>query len=219
MRLHFFPLALLLPTSLLACFGSSGPGPDPGATCAAIDILHQLKYAAPMSPGSVDTLLCLGREPSVSATAEAECVAFHGSKATGGACSCPADQGLQDVSAAHKDAAAEFLNRATDTSGVAGCVCEIKQLTKDDGDRYSACSGVATSPVVDVGGHPVNGYCYVGPPGSHSSDAFAGNPALLKSCTSTQLSALRFVGRPATQEATDLRVEVTCTSLPCDRLE
>lgn len=212
MNLRFFPLALLLPTSLLAC------GSPSGNLCAPLEIGRQLVFAAAMSPGSGDSVQCLGRPPNVSMTSEAQCVAFLGTKALGGACSCPADQGLQDVGAAHKDAAAAFLGRATGTSGVAGCVCEIKQLTNDDGDRYSACAEVATSPAVDGAGQPVNGYCYVGP-NLESTEGFAGDASVLKSCSSTQSSALRFVGRPATREANDLRVEETCTSAPCDGLE
>jgi hypothetical protein len=199
-------LALLLSTSLFAC--TSGTGDVPGPGCTSIQTTSELPFDPQAPAGTTTETLCLSRAPTVSTKGEGACIALHATKAT--SCSCPADQGLQAVSAAHEDAVGKFFDKATGTAVVASCVCEVKQLTSDDGASYAACIEDATTPVVDPNGKAVNGYCYVDPGNT------ATNAELVKDCAATEKQAMRFVGRPGTLQAGDISVVVLCETDICD---
>ncbi len=143
---------------------------------------------------------CLEQAPSLSTGGDAESVAFHVSRALSNTCACPADQGLQDVSAERRSAADKFFNSQTGTIEKASCVCEVKQLTASDAAGFTACKQDIKVPVLDSAGKPVNGYCYV------DAEEPASNPEVVGHCSAFQKHAIRFVGRPATQEADDLLV-------------
>src|SRR4051794_15995082 len=97
MMRHALALAsCVLSCSLLACGGGTGDIPGPG--CTSVQSTHELTFPPPQGTGAGDTVQCLERAPTVAANGEAACLALHGSKATGAACTCPADQGLQPVS-------------------------------------------------------------------------------------------------------------------------
>jgi hypothetical protein len=153
-----------------------------------------------MTEGSGALTQCLPRAPSISPDGVASSVAFHATQATGSACACPADQGLQDVSAEHQSAASKFFDSQTGTVAKASCVCEVKQLTGSDKDGLLACKQNIEVPVLDSAGQPVNGYCYV------DAEDGATNADVLSRCASGQRRAVRFVGRPATREADDIMV-------------
>ncbi len=121
----------------------------------------------------------------------ASAVAFLSLRATDAACACPADQGLQDVSAEHQGAASKLFESKTGTTVEATCVCEVKQLTVSDPAALTACKQEFNFPVLDSNGQPVNGYCYVDEEDSTS------NPEVVSRCSSGQKRAIRFVGRPA----------------------
>ncbi len=199
-------LALLLSTSLLAC--TSGTGDVPGPGCTSIQTTSELSFDPKPPAGTTTETLCLGRAPTVSTKGEAECIALHATKAT--ACACDANQGLQAVSAAHRDAVGKFFDKATGTSVVASCVCEVKQLTSDDGAAYAACIKDPATPVVDANGKPVSGYCYVDPGNTATS------PELVKDCAASEKQAMRFVGGAGTPQADDISVMVICETDICD---
>ena len=200
-------LALLLPSCLLACSSATGDIPGPG--CTSIQTTTEVSFPAAMAPGSADTTVCLGRAPTVSAKAEAECIALLGTR-NAGTCSCPVDQGLQDVTAAHKNAVGKFFDTTRGTSVAAGCVCEIKQLTADDAAGLAACTKDAISPLLDSNHQAVNGYCYVDP-GKNTS----ANPELVKDCAAGEKRAMRVVGSPAAQRPDDISVVIICSSEEC----
>jgi hypothetical protein len=209
MMRHLLALAsCFLSCSLLAC--SSGTGDIPGPGCTSVQSTHELSFSPAMAAGAGDALQCLERAPTVSTKGEATCLALHGSKATGAACTCPADQGLQPVSDKHKNAVGKFVDPSTGASVTASCVCEVKQLTSDDGQAFNACKQDPKDPVVDAAMKPVNGYCYV------DADNVVDSPEVLSDCPSTERRGIRFVGRPATQAADDISVVVICEALDCE---
>lgn len=197
MKFNFFMLLSSFSLPLLAC-NSTGDIPGPGCTSTQTSI--KIAFSPPMTEGSGELTQCLSRAPSVSADGVASTIAFHATQATGSACACPADQGLQDVSAEHKSAASKFFDSQTGTVAKASCVCEVKQLTASDVAGLTACKQDNKNPVLDGAGKPVNGYCYIDR--ENGSD----NPELLSRCANSETRAIRFVGRPATQEADDLMV-------------
>lgn len=204
MMRRLLTLALLLPSCLLAC--SSGTGDIPGPGCTSVQTMTPLSFPDSTAAKHGDTMQCLSRAPTVSTSAAADCLALLGTSAT--TCTCPADQGLQDVTANHKNAVAELF-KSFPGGAMPSCVCEIKQLTSADAPGLSACLQDPMDPVVDAGKKPVNGYCYVG------DDNPAVNPELLADCPTNQKRGLRFVGRPATREAMDLAAVVVCSTEDC----
>lgn len=207
MKFNFSILLSLFSLPLLAC-NSVGDLPGPG--CSSTQTSIKIAFAPPMAEGSGEMAQCLPRAPSVAADGAASSVAFHATQATGSACSCPADQGLQDVSAEHQSAASKFFDSQTGTIAKASCVCEVKQLTASDMPGLTACKQEIKNPVLDSAGKPVNGYCYV------DVEDGTSNPEVLANCASSQRRAIRFVGRPATREADDLLVFLVLEEEVCD---
>lgn len=197
MKFNFFMLVSLFSLPLLAC-NSTGDIPGPG--CSSTQTSIKIAFSPPMTEGSGELTQCLPQAPSLSTDGVAASVAFHVTQATGSACACPADQGLQDVSAERQSAASKFFDSQTGTIAKASCVCEVKQLTASDAAGLTACKQDIKNPVLDSAGKPVNGYCYV------DAEEASSNPEVLSRCSSGQERAIRFVGRPATREADDLMV-------------
>jgi hypothetical protein len=199
----------LLSFPLLACGGSGGDIPGPG--CNSVQTSIDIAFSPPMTAGSGELTQCLARAPSVSGEGVVSCVALHATRATGGACACPEDQGLQNVSAEHKNAVGKFLDTKTGTRVEASCVCEVKQLlTASTPAGLMACELDVKNPVLDGAGKPVNGYCYID---SEQPDT---NPEMLSSCANGEKRAMRFVGRPAVQQPDDLSVVLLCVAEDCD---
>lgn len=205
MMRRLLTLALLLPSCLLACSGGTGDIPGPG--CTSVQTTTPLSFPDSTAAKPGDTLQCLPRAPTVSSSAEAECLALLGTSAT--TCACPADQGLQDVTADHKNAVTQLFKSSTGGSGVPSCVCEIKQLTSADAPGLAACLRDATNPLVNASKQPVNGYCYV------DTENPTVNPELLADCPTSEKRGLRFVGRPATRGAEDVMAVVVCSTEDC----
>lgn len=200
MMRRLLTLTFVLSPSLFAC--SSGTGDIPGPGCTSVQTSTEFTFLSPTPPGATETTLCLPRAPTASTKGEAQCLALHATKAAGAACICPADQGLQPVSAKHKNAVGQFHE------GTPSCVCEIKQLTSDD-PSYGACTQDPKTPV-DAASHPVNGYCYV----DGNNDGH--NVELVKQCATTPQQAIRFVGRPGTHQTDDLSILVICETDICE---
>ena len=150
MMRRLFPFALLLPSALLAC--SSGTGDIPGPGCTSVQTTTPLAFPDSMAPKHGDILQCLARVPKLASGNTPDCLALLGT--SDAACTCPADQGLQDVTAAHKNAVATLFK--TNGSGVPSCVCEIKQITGADAPALAACLQQTMDPVVDASMKPVN---------------------------------------------------------------
>jgi hypothetical protein len=203
MMRRLLTLALLLPSCLLAC--GSGTGDIPGPGCTSVQTETPLAFPDSTAAKHGDTLECSTRSPTIAANGKADCLALLGTSAA--ACSCPADQGLQDVTADHKNAAAVLFKSSG--SAVPSCVCEIKQITGDDAAGLAACLQETMDPVVDASMKPVNGYCFVADANPKA------NPQLLADCPADQKQGLRFVGRPATHEATDVAAVVVCSTEQC----
>jgi Tfp pilus assembly protein PilW len=208
MKITLFMLTSLLTLPLLAC-GNVGDVPGPG--CSSTQTSTKIAFSPPMTEGSGQFTQCLEQVPGLSTDGTAESVAFHVTQAPSNTCACPAAQGLQPVSAERQSAADKFFNSQTGTIAKASCVCEVKQLTASDGAALTACKQEIKNPVLDSAGQPVNGYCYV------DADDASSNPEIVGHCSSFQKRAIRFVGRPATQEADDILVflilNVGCTGL------
>ena len=201
-------LGLLLPSCLLAC--GSGTGDIPGPGCTSVQTTTPLAFPDATAAKHGDTLQCLSRAPTVSTSAAPDCLALLGTSAT--ACTCPADQGLQDVTAQHKNAVSQLF-KSNGITTVPSCVCEIKQITSADAAGLGACQKDPTDPVVDASKQPVNGYCYV-----DAEDPVV-NPALLADCAASEKRGLRFVGRPATRGASDVATVVVCSSEDCSAVQ
>ncbi len=199
MKFNFFMLVSLFTLPLLACNGSS-TGDIPGPGCSSTQTSTKIAFSPPMTEGSGQLTQCLEQAPNLSTEGGAESVAFHVTRTPSSTCACPADQGLQPVSAARQTAADKYFNSQTGTIEKASCVCEVKQLTASDAAALTACKQDIKTPVLDSAGQPVNGYCYV------DAEEPASNPEVVTHCSPFQKRAIRFVGRPATQEADDILV-------------
>jgi hypothetical protein len=197
MMRHALTLALLLPTSLLACGSGTGDIPSPG--CQSIQLTNAVSFAETPAGDGFATQ-CLPRAPTLdAATGAASCGAFLG-RAASGACECGAGDGLKPVSAARKDAVDQLFGALAP-----GCVCEIQQLAAA---ALQACIQQPGSPQ-DSGGAELSGYCYV------DSANPSTNPALVMDCASNEQRALRFVGRTAIHETGDLGIAYLCETDVC----
>lgn len=203
MMRRLFTLTLLFPVYLLAC--SSGTGDIPGPGCTSVQTITPLSFPDSMAPKHGDTMQCVSRAPTLSSSNAPDCLALLGTSAA--ACACPADQGLHDVTAEHKNAVAELFKAAG--AAVPSCVCEIAQITGADAPGLAACLQQAMDPVVDASMKPVNGYCFV------SDTNPKVNVELLADCPADAQQGLRFVGRPATKEASDVLAVVVCGTEDC----
>ena len=208
MMTRLLALTLLLPLPLLAC--SSGGGDIPGPGCTSIQTSTDVTFSPPMAAGSGELTQCLGHAPSLSREGLVTCVALHATRAPASACACPADQGLQSVTAEHKNAIGKFLDSKTGTRVAASCVCEVKQLAASNAAELAACEQDGTNPVLDGAGQPINGYCYIDPENDPSS-----NPEIVSKCASSERRGIRFVGRPAVQQPDDISVELICVQESC----
>ncbi|MEO5731579.1 MAG: hypothetical protein ABI134_19985 [Byssovorax sp.] len=212
MMTRLLALTLLLPFPLLACGGGGGDIPGPG--CNSVQTSVDVTFSPPMTAGSGDLTQCLGRAPSISAEGAASCIALHATRATGSACACPENEGLQKVSAEHKSAVGKFLDPKTGAKVEASCVCEVKQLlTASDPGGLAACQKEVKNPVLTSAGQPVHGYCALDPARPEI------NIDLLSSCASGQKGGIRFVGRPAVQQPDDLSVVLLCATEDCTSLD
>ena len=208
MMTRLLALTLLLPFPLLACGGGGGEIPGPG--CNSAQTSDDVAFSPPMAAGSGELTQCLARAPSISADGSASCVALHATRATGGACACPENEGLQNVSAEHKNAVGKFLDTKTGMKVEASCVCEVKQLLSASNPAgFTACEQEVKNPVLTSTGQPVNGYCYIDPERPDT------NIELLGSCAGSQMRGVRFVGRPAVQQPDDLSVVLICATEDC----
>jgi hypothetical protein len=209
MMTRLLALTLLLPFPLLAC-GGGGGGEIPSPGCNSVQSSADVAFSPPMTAGSGELTQCLDRAPSVSDGGSVSCIALHATRATGAACACPENEGLQSVSAEHKNAVGKFLDTKTGTKVEASCVCEVKQLLRaSNPEGLTACEQEVKNPVLTSAGQPVNGYCYI------DSDRPDTNAELLSKCASSQMRAIRFVGRPAVQQPDDLSVVLICATEDC----
>ena len=150
---------------------------------------------------------CLPRAPTLASSGKADCLALLETSAS--PCACSAAQGLQDVTADHKNAVMVLFKSSTAGGSVPSCVCEIKQITGDNPAAFAACLQEASDPVVDAGMNPLNGYCFVVDTNPKV------NVALLADCPADAKQGLRFVGRPATHQADDVAAVVVCATEQC----
>jgi hypothetical protein len=127
---------------------------------------------------------CLPRSLQPDAKGQVSCLIIEARDADG-ACTCDPSEARLPVSSAHEPAL-ELPRREAAISG-RDCFCEVPQL---EGEALSACQN-DTSPAPQVGGEPVDGWCYVDattlPP--------TGNPDLTNGCSAAEQRLIRFVGK------------------------